>query len=124
MARKSSPTTARCPLILYPRNLSSSKPCTDCPCFLYGLQSERCGRDGGEHIQCQPAESWAVLPQGSLDASRPLHSLRDKSVTSIVASSAQIQCFCFEEQRLRPHEEIDMPVSVWGLREGAVERCG
>ena len=23
----------------------------------------------------------------------------------------KIQCFCFEEQRLRPHEEIDMPVS-------------
>ena len=22
----------------------------------------------------------------------------------------KIQCFCFEEQRLRPHEEIDMPV--------------
>ena len=22
----------------------------------------------------------------------------------------KIQCFCFEEQRLKPHEEIDMPV--------------
>jgi cytochrome c oxidase assembly protein subunit 11 len=27
----------------------------------------------------------------------------------------KIQCFCFEEQRLRPHEEIDMPVRA-GLR--------
>lgn len=24
----------------------------------------------------------------------------------------KIQCFCFEEQRLRPREEIDMPVRV------------
>lgn len=46
----------------------------------------------------------------------PDHSTRCVTITQphffIVTSTSQIQCFCFEEQRLRPHEEIDMPVRV------------
>lgn len=34
----------------------------------------------------------------------------------------KIQCFCFEEQRLRPHEEIDMPVRA-RLRSCVADRC-
>ena len=44
----------------------------------------------------------------------------DKAITGVATYNVhppkaglyfnKIQCFCFEEQRLQPHEEIDMPV--------------
>ena len=49
---------------------------------------------------------------------QPLHCYGMWGDDAIVSGWAQagayfnkIQCFCFEEQRLRPHEKIDMPVT-------------
>ncbi|KAK9869046.1 hypothetical protein WJX84_007753 [Apatococcus fuscideae] len=61
-----------------------------------------------------------VMPGQSALAFYTAHNLSDKSVTGVSTYNVapqqagqyfnKIQCFCFEEQRLRPGEKIDMPV--------------
>ena len=61
-----------------------------------------------------------VTPGQSALAFYTAHNTSDKSVTGVSTYNVapqqagqyfnKIQCFCFEEQRLRPGEKIDMPV--------------
>ena len=64
--------------------------------------------------------SVKVVPGETALAFYTAHNPTDKAVTGVSTYNItpqkagfyfnKIQCFCFEEQRLRPHEEIDMPV--------------
>lgn len=65
-------------------------------------------------------KSVVVVPGETALAFYTAHNPSDKAVTGVSTYNVnppraglyfhKIQCFCFEEQRLRPHEEIDMPV--------------
>jgi cytochrome c oxidase assembly protein subunit 11 len=64
--------------------------------------------------------SARVVPGETALAFYTAHNPTDRAVTGVSTYNItpmkagayfnKIQCFCFEEQRLRPHEEIDMPV--------------
>lgn len=77
---------------------------------------------GENKKQRQPRRNFA-----SVASQHPSHALfwlltADHAVTGVSTYNVsparaglyfhKIQCFCFEEQRLRAHEEIDMPVRV------------
>lgn len=63
-----------------------------------------------------------VVPGETALAFYTAHNPTDRAITGVSTYNvtparaglyfSKIQCFCFEEQRLKPKEEIDMPVSV------------
>lgn len=64
--------------------------------------------------------SVKVIPGETALAFYTVKNSSDKAITGVATYNVyppkaglyfnKIQCFCFEEQRLEPHEEIDMPV--------------
>ena len=86
----------------------------------------------GMHWKFTPTQrSVRTNPGESTLAFYTVKNLSDKAVTGVSTYNVspqkagiyfnKIQCFCFEEQRLRPGEEIDMPVFFYIDREFATD---
>lgn len=75
------------------------------------------------HVKTSPGESTLAF--------YTVKNLSDKAITGVSTYNVtpqkagiyfnKIQCFCFEEQRLRPGEEIDMPVFFYIDKEFATD---
>lgn len=65
-----------------------------------------------KRIEVYPGESALVFYRAKNNANRPVTGVATYNVTPILMGLYfnKIQCFCFEEQRLEPGEEIDMPI--------------
>lgn len=63
-------------------------------------------------ISIQPGETALAFYRAKNEANRPIIGIATYNVQPSQAAFYfnKIQCFCFEEQRLEPGEEIDMPV--------------
>ena len=63
-------------------------------------------------IYIQPGETALAFYRAKNESSRPIIGIATYNVQPSQAAFYfnKIQCFCFEEQRLEPGEEIDMPV--------------
>jgi len=63
-------------------------------------------------ITIQPGETALAFYRAKNEANRPIIGIATYNVQPSQAAFYfnKIQCFCFEEQRLEPGEEIDMPV--------------
>ena len=59
-----------------------------------------------------PGETALAFFTASNPTDKPITGVATYNVTPNKAGNYfhKIQCFCFDEQRLRPHEEVDMPV--------------
>jgi len=86
----------------------------------------------GMHWKFTPTQKKVrTTPGESTLAFYTVKNLSDKAVTGVSTYNVtpqkagvyfnKIQCFCFEEQRLRPNEEIDMPVFFYIDREFATD---
>ena len=69
-----------------------------------------------DFVRVVPGETALIFYRAYNPSSKPVTGVSTYNVTPMRAGIHfnKIQCFCFEEQRLRPHEEIDMPVSERG----------
>ncbi|XVE79254.1 hypothetical protein DITRI_Ditri14bG0042900 [Diplodiscus trichospermus] len=65
-------------------------------------------------VRVKPGESALAFYTAENRSSTPITGVSTYNVTPMKAAVYfnKIQCFCFEEQRLLPGEQIDMPVSV------------
>lgn len=63
-------------------------------------------------VKVHPGQTALAFFTAKNRTSKAVTGVATYNVTPQKAGSyfAKIQCFCFEEQRLRPHEELDMPV--------------
>ena len=63
-------------------------------------------------VKVHPGQTALAFFTARNNTDRAITGVATYNVTPQKAGSffAKIQCFCFEEQRLRPHEEVDMPV--------------
>ena len=63
-------------------------------------------------ISIQPGETALVFYRAKNESNRPIIGISTYNVQPSQAAFYfhKIQCFCFEEQRLEPGEEVDMPV--------------
>lgn len=63
-------------------------------------------------MQVVPGETALAFYTAHNPTDKPITGVSTYNITPMRAGLyfSKIQCFCFEEQRLRPHEEIDMPV--------------
>ncbi|BAT86087.1 hypothetical protein VIGAN_04370300 [Vigna angularis var. angularis] len=68
-------------------------------------------------VRVKPGESALAFYTAENKSSTPITGVSTYNVTPMKAAVYfnKIQCFCFEEQRLLPGEQIDMPVSVFEL---------
>lgn len=64
------------------------------------------------YVITKPGESTLAFFKATNTASAPISGLSTYTILPYKAAPyfVKIQCFCFEEQRLRGHEEVDMPV--------------
>ncbi len=62
--------------------------------------------------QVVPGETALAFYTAYNPTDKPITGVSTYNITPMRAGLYfnKIQCFCFEEQRLRPHEEVDMPV--------------
>jgi cytochrome c oxidase assembly protein subunit 11 len=65
-----------------------------------------------KRVRVVPGETALAFYTAHNPTERPVTGVSTYNITPMKAGVYfnKIQCFCFEEQRLRPHEEIDMPV--------------
>lgn len=63
-------------------------------------------------VKVVPGETALAFYTAHNPTDKPVMGVSTYNITPMRAGLYfnKIQCFCFEEQRLRPHEEIDMPV--------------
>ncbi|CAM8948361.1 unnamed protein product [Rhodiola kirilowii] len=63
-------------------------------------------------VRVKPGESALAFYTAENKSLKPITSVSTYNVTPMKAAVYfnKIQCFCFEEQRLLPGEEVDMPV--------------
>jgi len=63
-------------------------------------------------VRLVPGETALAFYSARNDSSRPVTGVATYNVTPLKAGVYfhKVQCFCFDEQRLRPKEEVDMPV--------------
>ena len=63
-------------------------------------------------INIQPGETALAFYRAKNPTDKPIDGISTYNVVPFEAGKYfnKIQCFCFEEQRLNPHEEVDMPV--------------
>ncbi|XP_063817339.1 cytochrome c oxidase assembly protein COX11, mitochondrial [Pseudophryne corroboree] len=63
-------------------------------------------------IYLVPGETALAFYKAKNSTSKPVIGISTYNVIPYEAGQYfnKIQCFCFEEQRLNPHEEVDMPV--------------
>lgn len=64
------------------------------------------------NLQVVPGETALAFYTAFNPTDKPITGVSTYNVSPMRAGLYfnKIQCFCFEEQRLKPHEEIDMPV--------------
>eukprot|EP01104_Vermistella_antarctica_P020252 TRINITY_DN8598_c0_g1_i1.p1 TRINITY_DN8598_c0_g1~~TRINITY_DN8598_c0_g1_i1.p1 ORF type:complete len:385 (+),score=38.72 TRINITY_DN8598_c0_g1_i1:169-1323(+) len=64
------------------------------------------------HVECVPGESVLAFFNAKNTSDKPIIGVSTYNVTPFKAGLYfnKIQCFCFEEQKLQPHEDVDMPV--------------
>ena len=65
-----------------------------------------------KEIKVVPGETALAFFTASNPTEKPITGVATYNVTPMKAGNYfhKIQCFCFDEQRLRPHEQVDMPV--------------
>jgi len=65
-----------------------------------------------KEIRVVPGETALAFFTASNPTDKPVTGVATYNVTPNKAGNYfhKIQCFCFDEQRLRPHEQVDMPV--------------
>jgi cytochrome c oxidase assembly protein subunit 11 len=65
-----------------------------------------------KEIKVVPGETALAFFTASNPIDKPITGVATYNVTPNKAGNYfhKIQCFCFDEQRLRPHEQVDMPV--------------
>ena len=63
-------------------------------------------------IKVYPGETALAFYTARNPTDKPIDGISTYNVIPFEAGPYfnKIQCFCFEEQRLNPHEEVDMPV--------------
>lgn len=63
-------------------------------------------------VQVRPGQTALAFFRAKNNSDKAITGVATYNVTPMEVGSFfnKVQCFCFEEQRLRPHEEIDMPV--------------
>ncbi|EGG14108.1 cytochrome c oxidase assembly protein [Cavenderia fasciculata] len=63
-------------------------------------------------IECIPGEPVLAFYRATNHTDKPIIGVATYNITPMKAGSyfTKIQCFCFDEQRIKPNETIDMPV--------------
>ena len=63
-------------------------------------------------IDVHPGETALAFYRAKNPTDKPIDGISTYNVVPFDSGKYfnKIQCFCFEEQRLNPHEEVDMPV--------------
>jgi len=66
-------------------------------------------------VEIQVGESGLAFYRAKNLSSEPIYGMATFNVTPLKAGSyfSKVQCFCFDQQRLEPGEEIEMPVSFF-----------
>ena len=69
-------------------------------------------RPSQKEVKIVPGETALAFFKAVNKSDKPITGVATYNVTPMRAGIYfnKIQCFCFEEQRLRPKEEVDMPV--------------
>lgn len=81
------------------------------------------------HVRVVPGETALTFYSVTNDSDRAITGIATYDVTPPQAASYfnKIQCFCFEEQKLAPREEIEMPVFFYldqeMLKDPALKNC-
>jgi hypothetical protein len=71
-----------------------------------------------KEVRCKPGQTVLAFYKAKNLSKEPITGVSTYNVTPMKAGPYfnKIQCFCFEEQRLRAGEEVDMPVFFYIVR--------